>query len=181
MEKVKRYRFAVGGVIMVLAMGLLAVLLGVPGTRRPVPTFEELAGPEPTRTRLPSREEILEGLPTMEELIGSQPKHYSGRQSRRAWVHPQVFQWECPPRRPSHDYLENPLEDYFAKQRMRKQQREAEWDQTEMMNTMRSIESDLDQIRLQQQQDHNGSNKNGSASGSEASRAIRLRIEPPAP
>jgi hypothetical protein len=44
------------------------------------------------------------------------------------------------------------LEDYFAQQRLRRQARQAEWDQTEMMNTMRGIESNLDQIRLQQQQ-----------------------------
>jgi hypothetical protein len=73
MEKMERYRFAVGGAVMVLIMGLLAVLLGVPGTRRPVPTFEELAGPGPATTRLPSRQEILEGLPTLEELARPEP------------------------------------------------------------------------------------------------------------
>jgi hypothetical protein len=135
-------------------------------TKKPVPSFEELVGPTAQKNPdlpsleelvegLPTLEELVEGLPTLEELLASDPQLLAEREgpkqqadagrwqlrSARSW--PQVFQQKSLPPHSEYEDTENPLQDYFAKQRLHQQQREAEPYRINRMNTMAGIESDL--------------------------------------
>jgi hypothetical protein len=158
MEKMERYRFIVGGAAMALLIAM-AALLALPGAKKSrVPTFEELAGPEPD-TKLQEislllaeweatqhSAEVLEALQRQADALEAIERQ--GEQNN--WT--ETFEWESLPRQPNYDYWQNPLADYMAELRLRQHQRRVRWDQTEMMNTMRSIESNLDQIGRELQQ-----------------------------
>ena len=126
------------------------------GKKRPVelkPTRKSApkVGPEPVQTKVPSFDELVEGLPTLAELLGEPPQFECAATPQNH--QPLVFHWECVSRPSAYERVQNPLADYVAEQRLRQQHQQAQWDQTEMMNSLTSIQSDLSQIRQLQQEE----------------------------